>query len=274
MTKRKHEANAKSYKVNIKLYNYWLDKIAKQITGENLSDYLFTLAIVGLKCDVGYTKLVEDAQRVVDEFKAVGKVSEFSKEDLLEAVSVYFDETSVHAKISFLYEMNGLQYVPAPKKPTPMKDEYYRQREAEAAAHGEKYVKEKFSRSESFKKFAMRKGIEALKRARIENPDIYKNNGRKSLIGKVEEWHQRNPYGTPKKCAAETGIANKTAGKYYKELGYPERSEDIIRAFRKDNPAAKPKECKNVTGLSAATVYANWKEAAPDDRDQSGADKG
>lgn len=90
MTKRKYAAEDKKYKAHINFYNYWLKDVSKRITGEGFSDYLLTLAIVGLKCDVSYTKLVEDAQRLLDDMKTHGKVSEdFSKEDLLEAISVY-----------------------------------------------------------------------------------------------------------------------------------------------------------------------------------------
>lgn len=250
------------YKLHRNFYDFWKKQIA-------LTPYvgvrfwrIWSLAVVAAKSELPFEELQKDADELQKLYDLIGgPLFPFTLSDEKDALKGFYDEKAKRYTYRLLCGYTGVPYNPKPKKPTPYKDAYYLQKEMEALRNGTTYEKEHFTRSESFRLFAMEKGKILLERAKVNNPDLYKNNGRKSTVGKVQEWHEKNPYGGHVKCAKELGIAVKTALKHYHALGYPITPEEIVKEYQKNNPTEKkPKDCKEASGLSLSAVYEYWKK--------------
>ena len=249
------------YKVHRNFYDYW----KKQIT---LTPYvgvrffrIWSLAVVAAKCSLSLEELEKDADELQKLYDLIGApLFPFTKSDEKDALKGFYDEKAKRYTYRLLCGYTGVPYNPKSPKATPYKDAYYLQKEMEALRNGTTYEKEQFNRSESFRLFAMEKGRILLERARNNNPDLYKNAGRKSAANKIIEWHEKNQYASHAKCAKELNIAQKTALKHYHALGYPTTPEEIVREYQKNNPDGKPKECRDLSGLSLSAVYEYWEK--------------
>ncbi len=268
MARRKNPVvENKDFTLNINFYNKWKTLICESSIYENSFFKFYTLAIVAKKCDVPFDELLSTASEIYEEH--MKDEWSFSRDDLYTALMIYYDDEARYVKTKLLCQLAGVEYVKKAEKPTPYLDAYYAEKEAEAARNGTTYEREKFSRGESFRKFALEKGREALRKKVQEDPNFYKkiNSGRKSAVGKVQEWHEKNPYGLYSKCAKELGIARKTALKHYHSLGYSLTTEEIVKEYRENNPNNKVKDCIEATGFSERTIRRYWKKRKKENPD-------
>ena len=123
MTKRRY-APRQLNTASAGFFNSWLEVDKTKITDENIAEYFSMVAVAALKYHIPYSELVEKAHEKLAELKALGGAESFTNDDLLEALSVYFDENAVYVKARMMYTLAGLEYESKTKKTRPCNDEH------------------------------------------------------------------------------------------------------------------------------------------------------
>ncbi len=170
------------------LYDWWHNKIKKEIKVGHRYFAIMTLAIYAKKCNINEEELYEDAFGLLEPYEklTIENTNHFVREDIVAALEM-FNEDYVTFPRREIAKLSGLE-IPANKR--------------------------------NFRKQAIHlKGARAIQEINDEDKGTnWRNtNGRPTKEQEVSEWQKINPDGRKADCVKETGLSKTTVYKYWKK---------------------------------------------------------
>ena len=164
------------------LYDWWYERIRFESSYGHRYFACLTLAVYGIKCGVPFSKVKEDAMKLLPVFNLLNPDEPFTEDDVLAALECHdlryctFPIRSIETLASIPIKRN--------------------KRNGRTVTQHTEYMR-------------------TIKAFKVKMGECVNGGGRKSKKPVIEEWQKAHPYGTVRQCIEDTGLSAPTVYKYW-----------------------------------------------------------